>query len=65
MRRSGDFLLETLSQSIVDLRAKATRFRTQRLRVAEGMAADCAALAEAFEAAATTLQGHLAEAQGR
>lgn len=65
MARRTSFLIETISQAILDARAKATRFRDQRLRVAGEMAEDCTALAEVFDGVADHIQERLAEAQGR
>lgn len=62
----SSFLIETLSQGILDLRAKARRFRDQRHRIAaNAMADECADLASYFDSAADHLQERLAEAQGR
>lgn len=64
LRPSSSFIVETLTQQIGDLKAKATRFRTMR-STTPGMAAECAAIAEALEEGARTIMGHLAEATGR
>lgn len=55
----------TLTPAIIDLRAKATRFRDQRLRSSGVMVDECADLWHAFEEAADVLQRRLARAQRR
>lgn len=65
MTAGRSFLIESLSQAILDARAKATRYRTSARTVKGQMADDCAAIAEAHEAAADVIQSHLAEATNR
>ena len=64
-RAPSSFVVAALTQAIHDQRGHATRYRTMGRKASGDMAEDCAALAEAYEASATTLQGHLAEASGR
>jgi hypothetical protein len=66
-RAPSSFVVAALTQAIHDQRGHATRYRSlaRKMPPDSEMAEDCAAIAEAFEASATTLQGHLAEATNR
>lgn len=64
-RSPSSFVVAALTQAIKDQHGHATRYRTMARKATPEMAEDCAALAEAHDAAAGTLQGHLAEATNR